>query len=52
MKNKGLEKQISEEIMMMVNSRKTLMLSTLDENNHPYAPMLHLLSDAIASMSY
>ena len=37
MKNKGLEQQISDEIMMMVNSRKTLMLSTLDENNHPYA---------------
>lgn len=37
MKNKELEQRISDEIMMMVNSRKTLMLSTLDENNYPYA---------------
>lgn len=37
MKSKCLAQHISNEIMMMVNSRKTLMLSTLDENNHPYA---------------
>lgn len=47
MKNKGLEQQISDEIMMMVNSRKTLMLSTLDENNHPMRLTPRLLWDGI-----
>lgn len=37
MNNKGLEKRINEEIMALVDSRKSLMLSTLDENKRPYA---------------
>ncbi|MCX4192672.1 HugZ family protein [Methylophaga sp. OBS1] len=37
MNNKGLETQIRDEIMDMVHSRKSLMLSSLDENGLPYA---------------
>ncbi|WP_417542532.1 HugZ family pyridoxamine 5'-phosphate oxidase [Methylophaga thalassica] len=37
MNNKGLEAQISQEIMAMVNSRKSLLLSSLTEENEPYA---------------
>lgn len=37
MNNKGLETQIRDEIMTMVNSRKSLMLSSLDEEGLPYA---------------
>ncbi|WP_438970581.1 HugZ family protein [Methylophaga sp.] len=37
MNNKGLETKISEEIMQMVNSRKSLLLSSLTEQNEPYA---------------
>lgn len=37
MNNKGLETQIRDEIMALVNSRKSLMLSSLDEDGLPYA---------------
>lgn len=37
MNNKGLETQIQDEIMAIVNSRKSLMLSSLDEEGLPYA---------------
>lgn len=37
MNNKGLEKQICDEILAMVDSRKSLMLSTLDQDGLPYA---------------
>ncbi|KKN20308.1 hypothetical protein LCGC14_0936910 [marine sediment metagenome] len=37
MNNKGLEAQISEEILSMISSRKSLMLSSLDEDGVPYA---------------
>ena len=37
MKNKALEKKLSDQITDHIQSRKTLMLSSLDENGHPYA---------------
>ncbi|GMA84731.1 hypothetical protein [Shewanella glacialipiscicola] len=37
MNNKGLEEKISQEIMAMVNSRKSLLLSSLTEEDEPYA---------------
>jgi putative heme iron utilization protein len=37
MKNKGLEKRLSDEIIDFLNNRKTLNLSSLDEDGHPYA---------------
>jgi hypothetical protein len=37
MKNKTLEKSICEEILAMLESRKSLMLSSLDLNGKPYA---------------
>ncbi len=37
MNNKGLEKEISNEIISMIESRKSLMLSSLTEDGVPYA---------------
>lgn len=37
MNNKGLEARISQEILDIVNSRKSLLLSSLTENDEPYA---------------
>jgi putative heme iron utilization protein len=37
MNNKGLEKEISNEIVSMIESRKSLMLSSLTEEGLPYA---------------
>ncbi len=37
MKNKSLEKTISEEIIDMISSRKSLMLSSITEAGKPYA---------------
>lgn len=37
MKNKSLENRISEEILAMIDSRKSLMLSSLDVDGKPYA---------------
>ena len=37
MKNKGLEKRLGDEIIEFLNSRKTLNLSSLDEEGYPYA---------------
>ncbi len=37
MKNKALESQLSEEILAFINSRKSLMLSSLTEEGKPYA---------------
>jgi heme oxygenase (biliverdin-IX-beta and delta-forming) len=37
MKNKGLESKIQQEIMDIINARKSLMLSTLDQDGLPYA---------------
>jgi len=37
MNNKGLEQQISDEILAMLSNRKSLMLSSLDADGYPYA---------------
>ncbi len=37
MKNKAMEKRLSDELKTFLQSRQTLHLSTLDENGHPYA---------------
>ncbi|GAA3921108.1 HugZ family protein [Litoribacillus peritrichatus] len=37
MKNKGLEQRLSDEILTFLDSRRTLHLSSLDEDGHPYA---------------
>jgi len=36
-KNKALEDRIADELRDFLQSRRTLHLSTIDENNHPYA---------------
>ena len=37
MKNKAMEIRIADELMAFITHRRTLLLSTVDENNHPYA---------------
>ncbi|MGK0442292.1 MAG: putative heme iron utilization protein [Pseudohongiellaceae bacterium] len=37
MKNKAMETRLTDELRTFIASRRTLLLSTLDENNHPYA---------------
>jgi hypothetical protein len=37
MKNKAMEVRIGDELLSFLNSRRTLNLSTLDEDGHPYA---------------
>ena len=37
MKNKALESRLSDELKDFLHSRKTLHLSSLDQNGHPYA---------------
>jgi putative heme iron utilization protein len=37
LKNKALETRIADELLVFLNSRRTLHLSTVDEDNYPYA---------------
>ncbi len=37
MKNKSLETRIADDLLNFLKSRRTLHLSTLDANNHPYS---------------
>jgi hypothetical protein len=37
MKNKALEVRIADELRQFINQRRTLLLSTIDQDNHPYA---------------
>lgn len=37
MKNKAMEERLGDELHSFISSRRTLQLSTIDDNNHPYA---------------
>jgi putative heme iron utilization protein len=37
MKNKAMEARLTDELKNFITSRRTLFLSTIDDNNHPYA---------------
>lgn len=37
MKNKAMETRLTDDLKNFIASRRTLLLSTVDDNNHPYA---------------